>query len=235
MLAVLEAAGRGPKMFDREYLPWLIANCDGGVRSIREYAYNASMWWSCLAAAVGPGSLSEQLYALMMRQHPTEFADVVNRLRAEGQTDPAHASKHLDGDWNLAGGVPQSFASVAQWLTSISGWPDPILGGSAQLAGWSAVTPPRGVYFIESPPAGAPQRTTPVVPTIGYHLASALQAVHAACSFFYERKTIGWLSRWPGLAGDSPPLPAPLQPFDGVPPVVPPGDGPAPTNPTLDV
>lgn len=54
LLAVLEAAGLNPRLFDRQFLPWLIANCDGGVDSIRTYAWNVETWWSALAAAVGP-------------------------------------------------------------------------------------------------------------------------------------------------------------------------------------
>ena len=48
MLALLESIGRSPELFDREYLPWLIANCDGGLKTIRDYPYNVPLWWSSL-------------------------------------------------------------------------------------------------------------------------------------------------------------------------------------------
>ncbi|MGN6472924.1 MAG: hypothetical protein ACTHK4_04635, partial [Mycobacteriales bacterium] len=62
LLALLEAAGRPPRFYDRHYLPWLVANCDGGVESYFNHAYTASVWCATMAAAVGAAILTEQLY-----------------------------------------------------------------------------------------------------------------------------------------------------------------------------
>ena len=35
------------------------------------------MWWSCMAAAVGPASLSEHVYQVVRNQRPNEFRDAL--------------------------------------------------------------------------------------------------------------------------------------------------------------
>ena len=54
---------------------------------------NVNTWWSCLAGAVGPGSVSEQVYSRVSSMRATDFPDAVNRLALE---DPDVAD-HLDG------------------------------------------------------------------------------------------------------------------------------------------
>ena len=75
LLALLEAGGHAPKFYDRHYLPWLVANCDGGISSYITYAFNAGIWWATLAGAVGPASLTEQIYARISTMGPCALQD----------------------------------------------------------------------------------------------------------------------------------------------------------------
>lgn len=187
LLATLEAAGHGPKMFDREFLPWLIANCDGGVKTIQDYPFNVPMWWSCMAAAVGPGSLSEAIYRLVSEQRVNQFMAVDRVFRYEAQET---AAKVLDTDWNLpASATPQMIKVFVEWLRGISGWPDPFLGGVENLDGWKRVSPRRGVYWMTtlSKDGG--------VPEFQEHLKQSLLALHTSFSFFDQNWRLGWLSR----------------------------------------
>jgi len=137
LLALLEAAGYPPRFYDRQYLPWLVANCDGGVSSYYAHAYNASVWWPTMAAAVGPASLSEQVYQLVATMRPHDFIDAVNRLDRERRA--ARVPGWLNDDWNL---VDQSVATIERtysWLTELTGWRDPVRGGTANIHTWESV------------------------------------------------------------------------------------------------
>lgn len=214
LLALLEVVDRSPRLFDREYLPWLVANCDGGLKTVREYAYNVPMWWSCLAAAVGPASLSEQIYQLATTQRPTEFLDVANRLRAEGGPSGGVA-RHLTDDWNLRGTSPTDLTAVLSWITDISGWPDPILGGVAGLSNWVAKTPLRGALPISGLPA--PDGRVDGLEVFRRHLRNSLDAVHTNFAFFDLKQQLNWVSPWPGSVPPILPMPAALQPGGAAP------------------
>jgi len=184
LLALLEAAGKSPRLFDREYLPWLIANCDGGVESIRAYPFNVPMWWSSLAAAVGPGSVSEAVYRLVTEQRPNEFVDVDRRLRYE---EEARAGVALDQKWNLRGTDPMTLAMAVAWISDISGWPDPFMGGVAELTEWRRYDPQTGLMQMNTLPSGG-------LAELDYHLTMASEAVHSSFSFFDGRWRLGWMA-----------------------------------------
>lgn len=139
LLALLEASGHGPKFFDRTYLPWLVANCDGGVATYATYANNARVWWPVMAGAVGPGSLTEQLFRMVDTMRPHDFLDAVHRLDRERQ-----ASKQepwLNDKWNLAGGGASAtvLQATLAWLTELTGWRDPVRGGIPGIDAWVSV------------------------------------------------------------------------------------------------
>ncbi len=204
LLALLEAAGHPPRLFDREYLPWLIANCDGGVDSFEKFHWNAPMWWSCMAAAVGPASLSEHVYQVVRNQRPNEFRDVTNRLRAE---DPGTAA-HLTDDWNLKTSSLQDIEPVLRWITAISGWADPVLGGAGSLGAWKWVRPDTGVMDIARLPAAEDGLSG--LGVFRRHLRRSLAAVHTNFAFFNPDR-LTWMLPWDGLeVGDVGDLPAPL-------------------------
>ncbi|MEX0665554.1 MAG: hypothetical protein WD598_12415 [Acidimicrobiia bacterium] len=183
LLALLEAAGRAPRMFDREFLPWLTANCDGGVETIRQYPFNVPMWWSALAAAVGPGSLSEHLYRLVSDQRPNEFVDVDRRLRYE---EHERAALALNTKWNLINTNMDTMKRVIEWITDISGWPDPFIGGAGGLDDWSDHAPERGVLSMARLPEGG-------LAEVQTHLDASLKALHTSFSFFDANWRLGWL------------------------------------------
>lgn len=212
LLALLEVIGRSPKLFDREYLPWLVANCDGGLKTIRDYAYNVPMWWSALAAAVGPASVSEQLYQLAANQRPTEFVDAVNRLRTESHLVDTAPAAFLDDKWNLRNQQPESFAPVVRWITSLSGWPDPFRGGAENLGEWQRVgLNVHGKLSTTGLPAST--STTEGVEKFKAHLRASLAAVHTNFAFFNESQRLNWVAAWPGADVPlTPPLPPALAP-----------------------
>jgi hypothetical protein len=215
LLALLEAGGRSPRLFDREYLPYLVANADGGLRSIREYPYNVPLWWSCMAAAVGPASLSEQLYQLASTQRPTEFVDVANRLRAH--SGPNGVARHLTDDWNVRGqpGDPLSgVPPVLDWLTGLSGWPDPLRGGAENLAAWQPHTPLSSGTLAAAGLPGKPEHGKDVrVEAFRHGLRESLAAVHTNFSYFrVGGQRLGWVGPWEGaVVPDLATLPTALQ------------------------
>jgi hypothetical protein len=212
LLAMLEVIDRSPRMFDREYLPWLIANCDGGLKTVREYAYNVPMWWSAMAAAVGPASLTEHIYQLAMNQRSTEFVDAVNRLRSESTDDDLSPARHLDDDWNMRSTSPQSITAIVRWISSISGWPDPLRGGTAGLGSWYAVKPEEKGYLLTTGmPAATPQSSAEE--EFRRHLRGSLDAVHTNFAYFDGKQRLNWAAPWLGaVRPDLAPLPAALQP-----------------------
>jgi len=211
LLALLECTGRSPKMFDRDYLPWLVANCDGGLKTIRDYAHTVPMWWSCLAAAVGPASISEQIYQLAANQRPTEFVDTVNRLRAESQ-DPGAPANHLDDSWNLRTQGLRDVGPVVRWITSISGWPDPFLGGAENLDQWRPVPlTTSGQLQTTGLPEGRSQEER--VEKFKAHLRASLEAVHTNFAFFDQKQRLNWVAPWPtARVPELEALPVELQP-----------------------
>ena len=191
LLAVLEAADLSPRMFDREFLPWMVANCDGGLETIRSYPFNAPMWWSALGAAVGPASLTESLYQLATNQRPNQFRDVTNLLRSE-EPDVARA---LKDNWNLADDSPGGIATVVRWLSSISGWPDPFLDGVDSLGEWSRIPPPRGTLKTSgrpSSPGDGDEQTAPDE-ALRSHLMRAASALYSSFTHYPEGVHLGWM------------------------------------------
>lgn len=196
LLAALECAGLAPRMFDREYLPWLVANCDGGLDSIRKYPFNVPMWWSALAAAVGPASLSEALYQLANTQRPNQFFEVRNQLRVE---DP-EAAEALTEDWNIKNPVRESIPSVVRWIEGISGWTDPFRstaggggnrqGGVGALGEWRTIRPTTGKLKTSGTPQW--QGLSPEE-ALDRHLQRAARAVYLSFSQYPEGWSLGYM------------------------------------------
>lgn len=216
LLAMLEVIDRSPKMFDREYLPWLVANCDGGLKTIRDYPHNVPMWWGCLAAAVGPASISEQIYQVAATQRPTEFVDTVNRLRAEGHLVTGSPAGHLDDNWNLRTQALTDIAPVVRWISSLSGWPDPFRGGATNLNKWTPVKLTKaGKLLTSGLPAGG--STDEKVEKFKAHLRASLDAVHTNFAFFDQSQRLGWVAPWDtAQQPQMPDLPDALQPTPGL-------------------
>lgn len=183
MLAVLEVIGHPPRLYDRQYLPWLIANCDGGLETIRNYPWNVETWWSALAAAVGPNSHSEALYRLVTTQRPTEFIDIDRRLRY----DEPERSAALNSKWNLSSSTIEDLRLATGLISDLSGWPDPFQGGVEHLATWTESRPTRNVLSTTGL-----ARQDPAL--VDIHLENALQAIHVNFSVFRDRGTaLGWM------------------------------------------
>jgi hypothetical protein len=125
LLALLEAIGKSPKFYERQYLPWLIANCDGGVSSYRDYGYNVEIWWSTMAAAVGAMSQSEMIYSMIRNMRPLDYVNTVHQLQREFQ----HAGEPIfDDKLNLRNSRITGISESFKWLHDISGWSDPVYG-----------------------------------------------------------------------------------------------------------
>jgi hypothetical protein len=208
VLAVLELLRRAPRFYDRQYLPWLVANCDGGLDSIRDYPWNVPGWWSALAAVVGPASHSESLYRLANDQRPTEFIDIDRHLRY----DERDRSRSLTTKWNLASAEdPSVIASAVSLVRDWSGWPDPFIGGVEKLGAWRELTLTRNLLGF----SGIAKRATTHdgEREIRAHIAAAAESLHMNFSRFRERGIqLGWMlpDRRPDverLLGQAPPLP----------------------------
>ncbi|CAN7368078.1 hypothetical protein [Knoellia sp. LjRoot47] len=211
LLALLEAVDRSPRLFDREYLPWLLANCDGGLKTIRDYPHNVPLWWSSLAAAVGPATLSESLYQTAARQAPIAFVDTVNRLRAESHLVDGAPAQHLNDDWNLRAQSVEAITAVTKWISSLSGWPDPFLGGSAGLKDWKLVPlHRRGRLLTKLPDAATmPER----LELFRAHFRASLDAVHTNFAYFDGQQRLNWVAPWVNASHPSlPAIPPALQP-----------------------
>jgi hypothetical protein len=186
LLAALEAAGRGPKLFDRDFLPWLIANCDGGVKTIQAYPFNVPLWWSSMAAAVGPGSISEAIYRLVSEQRVNEFIGVDRIFRYEARDTAATV---LDTDWNLPKDAPADAVRVfVTWVSGISGWPDPFQDGVDRYVDWHEVVPARGLYWMTTLSADGG------LAEFEQHMTQSLDALHTNFSFFDQNWRLGWLA-----------------------------------------
>ena len=158
LLAMLEAADLKPKLYDAEYLPWLIANCDGGIGSFSGAPENIPMWWSALATFAGPSSYSQQIYRLVGESPVNRFREIDNALRSEENTDLDGA---LNGKWNLnhqAGTTNLQLCYtnvrvVTEWIDDISGWGDPFAGEVSGIDKWE-VEEPGHVERLISPKDG---------------------------------------------------------------------------------
>lgn len=159
LLAMLEVSGCSPKFFDRTYLPWLVANCDGGVSTYTRYADNARVWWPVMAGAVGPGSLTEQVFELVDRARPHDFLDAVHRLDRERQA--SGAARWLNDKWNLDGQSIPVLQDTLRWLTNLTGWRDPVRDGIDGLDSWVVrpLTSSAQVYYTSTGPSGVLKAT----------------------------------------------------------------------------
>ena len=203
LLALLEAAGRPPHFYDRNYLPWLIANCDGGVSSYSKYAYNTSVWWPTLAGAVGPASLSEQVFQRVATMRPHDFIDAVNRLDRERQ-----ASGHpawLNDDWNLIDQSSACLMRTFKWIFELTGWEDCIRGGVDHLTAWSdrtVASTDAGLIYVGGPKF-AETRRDPVA--AASRIRSATLALNA--NFYFGGFTgsrFNWVGGWPQATPTAP-------------------------------
>ncbi|MHA7125577.1 hypothetical protein ACRTEC_04215 [Janibacter indicus] len=189
LLAMLEASGHPPKFFDRHYLPWLVANCDGGVSTYTKYAFNARIWWATMAGAVGPASLTEQVFRLVDDMRPHEFLDTVNALDRERRA--AGIASWLNDDWNLAGSDRHTLARTLRWLCELTGWRDPVRGGIEGLDSW-VEQPVNGKGEIPLSGATSADEQT--------YIASIGNAGHALNANFYHGGFSGsrfnWIGGW---------------------------------------
>jgi hypothetical protein len=133
LLALLEVMGKSPKFYERQYLPWLIANCDGGVTSYRDYGYNVEIWWSTMAAAVGSMSHSETIYSMIRNMRPLDYVNTVHQLQREFQFagEPV-----FDDKLNLRNCSLNGIQSAFNWIFDVSGWSDPVQGGITGMDEW---------------------------------------------------------------------------------------------------
>lgn len=212
LLAMLEASGNGPKFYDRTYLPWLVANCDGGVETYSKYANNARVWWPVLAGAVGPGSVTEQIFRLVDTARPHDFQDAVHRLDRERNPN---TTPWLDDDWKLISPSPKVVKDTLTWLTELTGWRDPVRGGIANMDSWVPL-PMQGsaqVYYTSAVPKDSAFAANPQWvkakedPTRAAKLIyNAAQALNA--NFFVGGQS-GSRFNWMGGWAPSPPSPTP--------------------------
>ena len=198
LLALLEAAGRPPRFYDRQYLPWLIANCDGGVSSYSKYAFNAAVWWPTLAGAVGPASLSEQVYQRVATMRPHDFIDAVNRLDRERQASGFPA--WLNDDWNLVNQSVPTLARTLTWLSQLTGWDDCVRGGSSSLSSWkSVVIPPEesGQVYLSG---GQSAKTKADPEAAAASIRAAGEAINANFYFGgFSGSRFNWVGGWPSV------------------------------------
>ena len=183
LLAVLELVGRAPRFYDRQYLPWLVANCDGGLETIRKYHWNAEGWWSALAAVVGPASQSEALYRLATGQRANEFVGVDLRFR----NDYGQRADVFKRDWNLSGESLATIQKAVALIEDLGGWPDPFLGGAQSLSDWRRVDPTSNKLLLRG-------LTNQPLEQVRIHLNSARRAIHVNFSQFFEKGIyLGWM------------------------------------------
>lgn len=188
LLAMLEVSGHAPKFFDRHYLPWLIANCDGGIASYTKYAFNARIWWATMAGAVGPASLTEQVFRLVDGMRPHDFLDTVNALDRERQA--MGMSPWLNDDWNLARLDRLTLGRTFQWVCDLTGWRDPLRGGIDALDAWVQKPASKGEVPFKGQSAATEQASIAAVTAA----ASALNANFYHGGFSGSR--FNWIGSW---------------------------------------
>ncbi len=144
LLALLEAGEVAPRFFDGHYLPWLLANCDGGVASYTsKYFPNVSLWWSLMAGAVGPGSLTQMIYERVRTMLPHDFSNAVHQLsREQSAQSRAH---HLDDTWNITPKTAVAMATVFDLIEQLTGWGDPVRDGTAGIVDWVLIPETDGI------------------------------------------------------------------------------------------
>jgi len=136
LLALLESIGKSPRFYERHYLPWLIANCDGGVKSYRDYGYNVEIWWSTMAAAVGSMSQSESIYSMVRNMRPLDYVNAVHQLQREFH----HAGEPIfDDKLNLRSGRLLGIKEAFNWIYDVSGWDDPVHGSINKMDSWITI------------------------------------------------------------------------------------------------
>lgn len=194
LVAALEAAGLPVRLMDREYLPWLIANCDGAVGSITgPYGFNVAAWWQGLAGAVGFGSVTEAIYNRVSSMRARDFQAVVSKLLVE---DPATAS-HLNPTWKLTHKSLEDIEPVITWIGSLSGWPNPLHPG-APLSAWKPVQPSADLWKINALPAAATSELRLL--TLRSHLVNSVSAVHTSLAYGGNLgDRLGCVAPWDGL------------------------------------
>ena len=194
LLALLEAGGIPPRFYDRHFLPWLVANCDGGVSTYTEHAYNAEIWWSTLAGAVGPASLTEQIYTRVSQMRPHDFINAVNRLdRERNSALPAW----LDDKWNLVNESRETIVQTLRWIDELTGWGDPVLDGVGEFGEWIEIPITRensGVVYI----GGENAAKTKAEPELAAaSIRSAIGAINANFYFGgYSGSRFNWVGGW---------------------------------------
>jgi len=188
LLAMLEVIGKSPKFYERHYLPWLIANCDGGVSSYRDYGYNVEIWWSTMAAAVGSTSQSETIYSLVRNMRPLDYVNTVHQLQREFQ----HAGEPIfDDKLNLRNSRMSGIKDAFEWIHDVSGWSDPVHGSIEGMDSWITVAIDQKNYGIVSLTPG--EITDPIADAAG--IDSASNALNAN---FYIGGTSGSRFNWMG-------------------------------------
>lgn len=205
LLAMLEVVGKAPRFFDRTYLPWLVANCDGGISTYSKYANNARVWWPVMAGAVGPGSLTEQIFRMVDTMRPHDFLDAVHRLDRERQAQKPIVAPWLNDNWNLVPGLKINPADAIEraltWLTELTGWRDPVMGGIASLSTWARL-PLLGsgqIYF-----AGKAASSSPTIAVAKHQQDAAVALIQGAqgagnANFFMGGPGEGSRFNWAGL------------------------------------
>ena len=181
LLAALESAGFAPKFYERQYLPWLVANCDGGLKTISQYPWNAELWWGAIAAAVGPASLSEHLFQIASTQSPGSFQNVDRRFRYEEQD----RSKCLNLEWNLKSAEPEDVATFQSILCDWTGASDPFIGSRECLRDWTKVSPTRATLELN----GLTKKDSE---SLQLHLDAASRGIHVGFSTFDQKLRLGW-------------------------------------------
>lgn len=217
LLAMLEAAGHGPKFFDRTYLPWLVANCDGGIETYAKYANNARVWWPVMAGAVGPGSLTEQIFRMVDTMRPHDFLDAVHRLDRERQA--TGSEPWLNDKWNLSSSTPRVVEDTLAWLTELTGWRDPVRGGIGRLNEWHLLPLQASaqVYYTSATPAASAFALNPTWVKAKESPAEAARLIIGAvgalnANFFMGGQSgsrFNWVGGWDATAAPAAPLPTP--------------------------
>lgn len=203
-LAMLEAVGRPPKFFDRTFLPWLVANADGGATSLQEFAYNTTVWWSSMAAVVGQASITERIYQRVDDMRPLDLRAAINGLSRERAAEGKR--QVLKDNWKLTGQSILHLQEAIRWLCDLTVWPDPVRGGVESMTTWVPSAPKAsGLVYIENPPPS--RKNPPKVPTVNAKAdparASSMLKVAAAGALNANFATGGvtgsrfnWISGW---------------------------------------
>jgi hypothetical protein len=162
------------------------------------HEFNVPLWWGSLAAAVGPSSLSEHVYQTAARQQPHQFLDVIHRQRSEDADSAVKVAMHLDEKWRMKGEPIEAVPAVATWLSDISGWPDPIRGGSENLGTWHRYPLEGGkIHLGSSLPKPRAKTLETRLAALRKELRGTLSAFHSGFTY-HEEKGLYWEAPWPG-------------------------------------